>query len=228
MHEGWDQGGLRGASAAAYSHGQTKVTPAVQRFTDRLVDKTFLWAFPFWVRPNHLTVLRFILIPVVLVLLYYDHRWWSLGVFVWAICTDFIDGAMARTRDQITLVGTYIDPAADKLLVAAVLAWTGHDHLVVQIILAFIVAELILSAVGANILLREGEARSANVFGKMKMTVQSVALLLFLIASFLDRATLITVSLYLLWLALALAAVSGGTQIYGLVTRRAHSTSATR
>lgn len=194
--------------------------PALQRAIDRFVVVVFLWAFPFWVRPNQVTIARLVLIPVILVLLAFGLRWWALGTFVAASCTDFIDGAMARTRDQITLVGTYLDPAADKLLVAAVLAWTGHDYLVVQIILAFIVLELILSAIGANILLRTGEARPSNLFGKLKMSLQTVALLLFLVSSILDLESWITISLYLLWLALALAVLSGSKQIYDLATRK--------
>ncbi|MBN1631175.1 MAG: CDP-alcohol phosphatidyltransferase family protein [Thermoleophilia bacterium] len=193
--------------------------PSAQKLMDRIVGFLFLWAFPTWIRPNHLTIARLVLIPVVLVLLYLDHSWWAVGVFLVAISTDFIDGAMARLRDQITMFGIYMDPIADKLLVAAVLAWVGYEYLVVQIILAFVVLELVLTAVGAGILLKAKEARPSNVFGKIKMILQSVALLLFLIAQFLDLSTLRTVSLYLLWLALALAVLSGGKQIYDLVTR---------
>lgn len=193
--------------------------PSIQRSIDSLIKKLFLWAFPLWIRPNHLTVARFVLIPVVLVLLHFDHNWWALGTFIVAISTDFIDGAMARTRDQITLFGTYADPVADKLLVAAVLAWIGYEYLVVQIILAFIVLELVLSAVGASILLRERSARSSNAFGKTKMVVQSLALLMFLISGILELETWVTISLYLLWLALALAFLSGIKQIYDLLTR---------
>jgi len=192
------------------------MTPAVQRFTDRFVEKTWLWAFPYWVRPNHLTVLRFILIPVVLLLLHYDHRWWSLGVFIGAICTDFIDGAMARTRDQITRLGTYMDPIADKLLVGAVLAWVGYDYLVVQIILVLIVLELVLTGIGVGMLVRKKMTRSSNAFGKTKMVVQSIALILFLLFGILDLKTWIDISVYLLWLALALALLSGSRQIYDM------------
>jgi CDP-diacylglycerol--glycerol-3-phosphate 3-phosphatidyltransferase len=199
---------------------EDKEQPALQQSMDRFVGLAFMWAFPQWIRPNQVTVARLVLIPVILALLYEDLRWWALGTYVVATSTDFIDGAMARLRDQITLVGTYLDPAADKLLVAAVLAWVGHDYLVVQIILAFIVLELILSAIGANILLRTGEARSSNVFGKLKMTVQSLALLMFLVSGILDLNRWITASLYLLWLALALAVLSGGKQIYDLATRK--------
>jgi CDP-diacylglycerol--glycerol-3-phosphate 3-phosphatidyltransferase len=193
---------------------------AVQRMTDSVVDKLFLWAFPTWVRPNHLTLLRFLLIPVVLVLLHLELRWWALGVFVAAICTDFIDGAMARNRDQITILGTYTDPVADKLLVAAVLAWIGYHYLVVQIVLVFIGLELVLSAIGARILLRTRTARSSNAFGKIKMAAQSVALLMFLIGGFLDYSSWKTVALYLLWLALALAFLSGTKQMYDLFTKK--------
>jgi CDP-diacylglycerol--glycerol-3-phosphate 3-phosphatidyltransferase len=198
----------------------TPVTPAVQRVTDRVVVTLFLWAFPRWIRPNYLTFLRFALIPVVLVLLGFEHRWWAFGVFVLAVSTDFIDGAMARTRCQITILGTYIDPVADKLLVGAVLAWLGYSYLVVEIILVFIVLELILSAVGARILLRTGSARSSNAFGKTKMAVQSVALFLFLIASIMDLKTVKTISLDMLWLALGLAFVSGVTQMQAVLRRR--------
>jgi len=197
-----------------------RAQPGFQRSMDAVIRRAFLWAFPTWVRPNHLTVLRFALIPVILVLLHLEYRWWALGTFVVAMSTDFTDGAMARTRDQITLFGIYMDPIADKLLVAAVLAWVGYEYLVVQIILAFIVLELVVSAIGARILLRTGDARSSNAFGKLKMTVQSAALLLFLVCAILDLSTGVTVAIYLLWLALALAVLSGSKQIYDLVKRK--------
>jgi CDP-diacylglycerol--glycerol-3-phosphate 3-phosphatidyltransferase len=199
---------------------QSKMTPSVQRFTDRLVEKTWLRAFPRSVRPNHLTVARFILIPVVLVLLHYDHRWWALGTFIAGICTDFIDGTMARTRDQITPLGTLMDPVADKLIVGAVMAWIGHHYLVIQIILVVIGLELVLMAVGASITLRKKQVRSSNAFGKSKMVVQSLAMMLFLVSGILDLKTWVTVSLYMLWVALALAVLSGGTQIYDMFWRR--------
>ena len=195
------------------------ITPAkggYQRHTDRVVAKLFLWAIPHSIRPNQVTIARFVLIPVILVLLRLDLRWWAFGVFIAAMCTDFIDGAMARLRDQITLFGTYADPIADKLLVAAVLAWVGYTYLVVQIMLALIVIELVVSAIGARILARTRTMRPSNNFGKAKMIVQSVALILFLIAGMLDLPALLAVSVWLLWLALALLFISGGLQVRGL------------
>ena len=200
--------------------------PTRHSFIDRLIAKTWLLALPRWIKPNHLTILRLLLVPAVFLLLHYEHRGWALAVFVVAMCTDFIDGAMARTRGQTTTFGVYVDPVADKLLVASVLAWwvwqrfSTDDALgyVVPIFLGFIVLELVFTSVGVSILLRRGESQQSNAFGKFKMIVQSLALFLFLLAALLDLKTLTDVSLYLLWAALALAIASGAKQAYDMLT----------
>jgi CDP-diacylglycerol--glycerol-3-phosphate 3-phosphatidyltransferase len=206
-----------------------KTQPVMQRAMDQLVVHTWLRAFPRWIKPNHLTILRLLLVPTVLLLLIFDRRGWALAMFIVGLCTDFIDGAMARTRDQQSTFGTYADPVADKLLVAAVLAWWVGTHfdshraldMVVPIFLAFIVLELIVTAVGVSVLTRRGDTQQSNGFGKIKMIVQSLALFLFLIAAMLELNTLTTVSLYLLWAALALAVISGAMQLrQGLNGRR--------
>ena len=200
----------------------TSVNPGIQRVTDRVVAAIFLWAFPFWIRPNHLTIVRFVLIPVVLALLALHLDWWGLGVFIVATSTDFIDGAMARTRHQITVLGTYIDPIADKLLVAATLAYVGYRYTVVLIMLVFIFLELILTAIGARVMLRYHRARPANAYGKAKMVFQSVALYLFLLGGILDYNTWMKIGSYLLWPALALAFLSGLRQIRGVLAAKKH------
>ena len=220
MHRTEDHLELADGSKGVDGPIQGPVTPAFQQSLDRLIARTWLRLFPRSVRPNQVTVARFILIPVILVLLYFDYRWWAFGVFVLAVCTDFIDGAMARTRDQITQVGTYIDPIADKLLIGAVLAWVGWEYLVIKIIVVFILIELVLTAVGVSVYIRTGKPRGANYIGKTKMVVQSVALLMFLVASFLELETLETISVYLLWLALALAVLSGGKQVLTAIKSR--------
>jgi CDP-diacylglycerol---glycerol-3-phosphate 3-phosphatidyltransferase len=184
-------------------------TSGAQKVTDGWVKTVLLWMFPYSWRPNHFTVVRFILTPIVLVLLYYHLPAWAFGVFAIAVSTDFIDGAMARTRNQITAVGMVIDPIADKLLVGSVLAWVGYTYLVVQIILGFIALELILLAVGLGLAKPGNRARPANVFGKTKMVVQSIALTLFLVSGIFGFERPKTVSLYLLWAAIALAILSG-------------------
>ena len=72
---------------------------------------------------NKLTLIRVVLIPVFIVLLYLDLTLAALAVFILASVTDFIDGYVARHYHQITDFGKFMDPLADKLLVMSAMAW---------------------------------------------------------------------------------------------------------
>jgi len=83
-----------------------------------------------------------------------------------------------------------------------------------KIILALIVAEIILVAIGAGVSLRTRRPpAAANVFGKSKMVLQSIALIIFLVAGFLSLKGLQDFSSYLLWVAVAFAVLSGVKQL---------------
>lgn len=69
--------------------------------------------------PNMLSVVRILLIPVFVLLLVKDRMFSAFVVFVLAALTDLLDGIAARIWDQKTTAGTYLDPAADKLLMAS-------------------------------------------------------------------------------------------------------------
>lgn len=74
--------------------------------------------------PNILTLSRIFIIPVVVGLFYWDSpatRWLMLGIFIAAGITDFFDGYLARRSNQVSAFGRFLDPIADKLLVAALL-----------------------------------------------------------------------------------------------------------
>ena len=66
--------------------------------------------------PNLLTVLRMVLIPVFVSLLFYQRFLWALAVFLVAGATDGLDGLFARRFNQKSQLGTILDPIADKLL----------------------------------------------------------------------------------------------------------------
>jgi CDP-alcohol phosphatidyltransferase len=67
---------------------------------------------------NQLTLLRMLLIPVLALLVLYEQMGWALTVFVVAAITDALDGVLARRTGQKTTLGAWLDPMADKLLIA--------------------------------------------------------------------------------------------------------------
>jgi len=74
--------------------------------------------------PNFLTFVRIALVPVIVALFYGAQpvsNWIAAAIFVLACITDYLDGYFARTLSQATRFGTFLDPMADKLLVAATL-----------------------------------------------------------------------------------------------------------
>lgn len=73
----------------------------------------------FWTAPNQLTLLRLIFIPFVIINVF-DGNWrWALGLLIVAGVSDGLDGTLARVLNQQTMLGQYLDPIADKLLLSS-------------------------------------------------------------------------------------------------------------
>lgn len=75
---------------------------------------------------NKLTILRILMIPIFLLVLYLDiphANYWALAIFCLASITDLLDGYVARRYNQITDFGKFMDPLADKMLVIAAMLW---------------------------------------------------------------------------------------------------------
>ena len=70
--------------------------------------------------PNQLTLLRMIFVPFIVIHLVDGHYLWALIIFIIAGFSDGLDGLLARTLHQQTLLGQYLDPIADKLLLSTV------------------------------------------------------------------------------------------------------------
>ncbi|NTW61907.1 CDP-alcohol phosphatidyltransferase family protein [Candidatus Saccharibacteria bacterium] len=181
----------------------------VQRTLDGFIDKLFLWFIPHRVRPNQVTVLRFMLTPVVYWLFVNKLLVAGLVVFTIAACTDFIDGAMARTRDQITDLGKMLDPVADKLLILSVLVVLGMRNPIVMVFSVFIVLEIVAVLAGYFLQGTFGKPIGSNVFGKCKLILQAFSIGLFMIGTLMGNRILIDTSIKLLIVAFVLALTAG-------------------
>ena len=180
----------------------------IQKKIDGIIDKVFLRFIPHTILPNQITVVRFLLIPVVYYLLASGNNSPGLIVFIIAACTDFIDGAMARTRNQITDLGKVIDPVADKLLILTVIAYIGLDYLIVKIFIVFIFVELVGILFSSMFSSATGWPIGANVFGKMKMILQSFGVGLFILGIIFGNELIINGAQYILYVALFFALIS--------------------
>ena len=81
--------------------------------------------------PNLLTVLRVLLIPIFILLFYVPYHWSYMAastVFAIAAATDWLDGYLARRLQQSTPFGAFLDPVADKLMVAVALVLLVQVH----------------------------------------------------------------------------------------------------
>ena len=85
--------------------------------------------------PNALTMLRFLMIPVYIVLFIRGHKYWALGTFLLAGVTDIADGMIARRYNLITDFGKLMDPLADKLMgLTALLSMTVGTALIPAVV----------------------------------------------------------------------------------------------
>jgi cardiolipin synthase len=73
----------------------------------------------FWTAPNQLTLLRLVFIPFVIINVFDGNWYWALGLLIVAGVSDGLDGLLARVLNQQTMLGEYLDPIADKLLLSS-------------------------------------------------------------------------------------------------------------
>ncbi len=138
--------------------------------------------------PNLFTLLRILLIPVFMALLFSSFKfnhYWAATIFLLAALTDGLDGYLARLHRQVTNLGKFLDPLADKLLViAALISLVELGRITSWLAVAFIAREIAVTGLRL-IALKSGKDISPSVWGKTKTWFQVVALLfLFLKPSF--------------------------------------------
>lgn len=144
---------------------------------------------------NTVTLARMVLIPVFLVSILADwpawvdapslvtalKPWIAAFVFTLLAATDGVDGYLARSRNEVTTFGKFLDPLADKLLVtAALLALIELDVLPAWIALVIISREFIVSGL-RMVASAEGMVIAASWYGKIKTVLQIIAIVMFIV-----------------------------------------------
>ena len=176
-------------------------------FHDKVLAKTFLRLFPKSVKPNHITVFRFLATPFLIFLMLYHHYLIGLIFFLIVAFTDALDGSMARTRNQITEWGKIYDPMADKILIGSMV------FIIVLRYIDFWTAMIIISIefifiVSAWIRLKNKTEIQANLWGKIKMWLQVIGVVVLLISIVFNWEDLLPLASGVLYLAIAFAIVS--------------------
>lgn len=137
--------------------------------------------------PNLLTLLRVLLIPVFIGLFYLPFAWsyWAASaVFALASATDWLDGYLARRLGQSTPFGAFLDPVADKLIVAVALVLLVEEHANLWLTLPAVIIigrEIVVSALREWMAELGARAQVAvSNLGKWKTAAQMVALVILL------------------------------------------------
>jgi CDP-diacylglycerol--glycerol-3-phosphate 3-phosphatidyltransferase/cardiolipin synthase len=158
--------------------------------------------------PNQLTLLRIALIPVFIGVFYIDHPWSHViatALFGLAAITDWLDGYLARKWGQLSPFGAFLDPVADKLMVAAALVMLVDAHPGPAMAIPAIIIigrEITISA------LREWMAElgaratvAVSMIGKLKTTAQMASILLLIFEQPLFGIPIFEIGFALLYLA---------------------------
>lgn len=142
---------------------------------------------------NKLTVFRMILVPIFVVVGYlgklglFSNEWLGIAMYLWimnfifiiASITDKLDGYIARSRNQITTFGKFLDPLADKILVlSALVMLVEFGKIPAWIPIIVLAREFLVSGYRLLAVEKGGKVIAASMWGKLKTVTQMVAIIL--------------------------------------------------
>ena len=168
--------------------------------------------------PNALTLLRIFFVPLLLAVLlrkevHLETPWGNLSnellalpIFLAAALTDLLDGIIARRRDQISTLGTLLDPVADKLLISAAFISLVELGVVPAWMVVVVVGREFAVSGLRSIAAAEGYTIEASELGKTKMVMQVIAVSL-LVAG-LHSPPLLRLGIFATWLVVLFAIIS--------------------
>ena len=167
--------------------------------------------------PNAITLGRIFLVPLLVVVLLTKFDGWQLfgvskeilGALIFAIAslTDWLDGYVARRRKQVTGLGQWMDPLADKLLVTAALVSLVYMELAPAWMVVVILGREMAVTVLRSVAHARGHALPASPIGKIKMVAQVAAIVILILGQGHLRGFFVLGQIFL-WIATVTALVS--------------------
>lgn len=168
---------------------------------------------------NTLTLGRILAVPLLVALLYYPNKltmFLAAFVFFLASLTDFFDGYIARRSNQVTNLGKFLDPLADKLLICSTLIMLSYmGHIGAWITIVIVCRELAVTGLRA-IAVDMGLVLAADKFGKLKTVTQSLALGPLLLHYPYFGINMHDLGMWILYVAVFLTVFSGANYMYNL------------
>ena len=154
--------------------------------------------------PNQVTMIRIFLLPLIVFFYLADFIPWgkfiAVCLFALAALTDFIDGKMARKRNQVTDLGKFLDTIADKLLITVALILVVADGTILApwgaIIAIIILCREFLVTFLRQMAVNKGLVLAADNWGKYKAFIQDLAIPAFMLLAFFNQYNFLTGTLY--------------------------------
>ena len=172
----------------------------------------------FWTLSNAVSLLRAVLtLPAVwLIALGPDYVWEAFGVVVVMIVSDWIDGWLARRRDEISQWGKILDPLADKVAVGAItVAMVVFKDLPVWLVVVVLLRDVVIFLAGMYLVKRHDVLLSSNFWGKVTTLVLSGLLLAYLWDADALKPALIGLSV----VSLVVSLISYGRQFFDVIKK---------
>ena len=162
--------------------------------------------------PTVLTVSRIILVAPVMILIFIDNlpaQIATIILFTLASLTDKLDGHLARKNQQVTDLGAFLDPLADKMLVnLTFLALVALNLMPLWMFAVILIRDFAVDGM-RMMAAKKGTVISASIFGKLKTTIQMLTVISILLNRILNLAPLGIVNIILLYIVVFLTIISG-------------------
>lgn len=142
--------------------------------------------------PNYITLGRIVVVPLLVVVLLTPvaEKWFGMSgyalaiiLFIVAALSDIVDGQLARRRKQVSTLGKFLDPIADKLLISAALIVLVEKHLAPSWAVVVIIGREFIITGLRSVAATEGIVIQAQGMGKIKMWAQCVAIVALLVCA---------------------------------------------